>query len=92
VSHLISIPPGFLGPSWWHILKQSWKTIRENYGKINHRAQFKCEYSVLTIRDAYRRSRWSFDSQQTCIGMLKISGYFCMWSFSENTWVDYTTC
>jgi hypothetical protein len=27
VSHLILVPPGVLGPSWWHILKQSWKAL-----------------------------------------------------------------
>jgi hypothetical protein len=27
VSCLISVPPGFPGPSWWHILKHSWKSI-----------------------------------------------------------------
>jgi hypothetical protein len=27
VSHLISIPPGFPGPSYWHIITQSWKAV-----------------------------------------------------------------
>jgi hypothetical protein len=31
VPHSISVPPGFHGPSWWHILKQSWRA-----GVIKH--------------------------------------------------------
>jgi hypothetical protein len=27
VSHLVSVPPGFPGPSYWHILEQSLKAV-----------------------------------------------------------------
>jgi hypothetical protein len=39
--HLVSILPDFLGPSCWHILKQSWNPMAKEYLHISDRFEKK---------------------------------------------------
>jgi hypothetical protein len=41
VFHSIPVLPHFLGPSWWHILKQSWKVMAIKHLLVLDHSEYK---------------------------------------------------